>query len=179
MIKLQEVEWFATREPEIALQPTAEARRAAIRELRQDDSDLADEFERAKGRADQLGKVIRSSGDYPLLGRGDINLYSLFVERARNLVKPHGFVGLLTPSGIYGDQTAANFFKQISTRGNVYGLFDFENRKIYFKDVPRVVQVLCIDFRRERTSAWEDQMRVLLARLGRDKQPGSLLYSHS
>ena len=134
-IKLQEVEWFATREPEIALQQTAAARRAAIGELRQNDSDLADEFELAKERADQLGKVIRSSGDYPLLGRGDINLYSLFVERARSLVKPHGLVGLLTPSGIYGDKTAADFFKQISTRGHVYGLFDFENRKIFFKDV--------------------------------------------
>ena len=134
-IKLQEVEWFATRAPEIALQQTAAARRSAIRDLRQNDSELADNFERAKARADQLGKVIRASGDYPLLGRGDINLYSLFVERAMRLVKPDGLVGLLTPSGIYGDKTAANFFKQVSTRGNVYGLFDFENRKIFFKDV--------------------------------------------
>ena len=38
-----------------------------------------------------------------LLGGGDINLYSLFVERAMSLVKPDGFVGLLTPSGIYAD----------------------------------------------------------------------------
>ena len=84
-IKLQEVEWFATRAPEIALQQTAAARRSAIRDLRQNDSELADNFERAKARADQLGKVIRASGDYPLLGRGDINLYSLFVERAKSV----------------------------------------------------------------------------------------------
>ena len=134
-IKLQEVEWFATRAPDIALQQTAAVRRNAISDLRKNDPDLADDFERAKRRADQLGKVIRASGDYPLLGRGDINLYSLFVERARDLVKPNGLVGLLTPSGIYGDKTAADFFKQISTRGNVYGLYDFENRKIFFKDV--------------------------------------------
>ena len=141
VIKLQEIEWFATRAPEIALQPTAAARRNAIRDLRQKDSSLADDFELAKARADQLGEVIRGSGDYPLLGRGDINLYSLFVERAKNLVKPNGLVGLLTPSGIYGDKTTANFFKQISTRGNVYGLFDFENRRLgtgmppFFPDV--------------------------------------------
>ena len=134
-IKLQEVEWFATRAEDIALLPTAASRRNAIGNLRQTDTDLADDFERAKDRADQLSKVIRSSGDYPLLGRGDINLYSLFVERAKNLIKPDGLIGLLTPSGIYGDKTAAEFFKQISTRGNVYGLYDFENRKIFFKDV--------------------------------------------
>ena len=33
-IKLQEVEWFATRRPELALAPTAAARRAGIRKLR-------------------------------------------------------------------------------------------------------------------------------------------------
>ena len=43
-IKLQEVEWFATRAPEIALQQTAAARRSAIRDLRHNDSELADEF---------------------------------------------------------------------------------------------------------------------------------------
>ena len=152
-IKLQEVEWFATRAPEIALQQTAAARRSAIGELRQKDSNLADDFERAKARADQLGKVIRGSGDYPLLGRGDINLYSLFVERAKNLIKPDGFVGLLTPSGIYGDKTAADFFKQISTGGNVYGLFDFENRRLgtgmppFFPDVDSRFKFCALDFR--------------------------------
>ncbi len=134
-IKLQEVEWFATRAPDIALLSTPAARKSAINDLRQKDTDLADDFKHAKSRADQLGRVIRGSGDYPLLGRGDINLYSLFVERARDLIKPDGLVGLLTPSGIFGGKTAADFFKQISTSGNVYGLFDFENRKIFFKDV--------------------------------------------
>ena len=134
-IKLQEVEWFATRAPEIALLQTAAARKRAINELKGNDAQLATEFENAKSRADQLSKVIRTSGDYPLLGHGDINLYSLFVERARNLIKPDGFVGVLVPSGIYGDQTAAKFFKQVSTGGQVYNLFDFENRKVFFKDV--------------------------------------------
>ena len=44
------------------------------------------------------------------------------------LVKPDGIVGLLTPSGIYADKTAARFFKSVSTSGRVSGLFDFENR---------------------------------------------------
>ena len=79
--------------------------------------------------------MIRSSGHYPLLGGGDINLYSLFVERAMGLVNPGGIVGLLTPSGICADKTAAKFFRSISTNGRLGGLFDFENRKIFFKDI--------------------------------------------
>ena len=134
-IKLQEVEWFATRSPELALAPTAAARRRGIKQLRDEGDPLASEFDAAKLRADRLGQLVRSSGQYPLLGGGDINLYALFVERAMRLVKPDGIVGLLTPSGIYADKTAARFFKSVSTSGRVGGLFDFENRKIFFPDV--------------------------------------------
>ena len=134
-IKLQEVEWFATRAPEIALASTASARRAGISGLRDKEPTLAADYDAAKERADRFGQLVRASGHYPLLGGGDINLYSLFVERAMNLVKPDGVVGLLTPSGIYADLTAAKFFKSVSTSGRVAGLFDFENRKIFFKDV--------------------------------------------
>ena len=134
-IKLQEVEWFATRAPELALAPTAAARRKGIQRLRDAGDPLAAAFDDAKARADSLGQLVRVSGDYPLLGGGDINLYSLFVERAMHLVKPDGLVGLLTPSGIYADKTAADFFKSVSMGGRLRGLFDFENKKIFFKDI--------------------------------------------
>ena len=128
-IKLQEVEWFATRSPELALAPTAAARRAAIKELRDTGDGLTAEFDTAKGQADTLGRLVRTSGHYPLLGGGDINLYSLFVERATKLLKPDGMMGLLTPSGIYADKTAANFFKSVTGSQRVAGIYDFENRR--------------------------------------------------
>ena len=134
-IKLQEVEWFATHVPELAHAATAAARRNGIQQLRHQGDPLAEKFDAAKERADKLGQWFRASGNYPLLGGGDINLYSLFVERAMSLVKPDGIVGLLTPSGIYADKTAARFFKSVSTAGRVAGLFDFENKKIFFKDI--------------------------------------------
>ncbi len=134
-IKLQEVEWFATRVPELAHAATAAARRSGIKRLRDQGNPLVKEFDAAKERTDKLGQWIRACGHYPLLGGGDINLYSLFVERAMSLVKPDGIVGLLTPSGIYADKTAAKFFKSVSSAGRVAGLFDFENRKIFFKDI--------------------------------------------
>ena len=151
-IKLQEVEWFATRAPEIAKAPTAAARRTAIRGLRKAGEPLADEFDDAKARADELGRTVRKSGHYPLLGGGDINLYSLFVERAMSLIRPDGFVGLLTPSGIYADLTAAKFFKSVSTSGRLTSLFDFENRRLgtklphFFPDVDSRFKFCAIAF---------------------------------
>ena len=134
-IKLQEVEWFATRDRELARAPTAAARRKGIQQLRKQGASLAVEFDAAKAQSESLSQMVRSGGDYPLLSGGDINLYSLFVERSMSLIKPDGFVGLLTPSGIYADKTAARFFKSVSTKGRVGGLFDFENKKIFFKDI--------------------------------------------
>ena len=140
-IKLQEVEWFATRDPRLALAPTAAARRKGIQKLRKQGSPLASDFDAAKEQSEGMARMVRSCGDYTLLGGGDVNLYSLFVERAADLVKPGGFVGLLTPSGIYADKTAAPFFKSLSTGGRVGGLFDFENRRLgtdlppFFPDV--------------------------------------------
>ncbi len=128
-IKLQEVEWFADRAPEIARQQTAKARQDAIDKLRKKKDPIIAEFDSAKEYAEKLGLFFRESGHYPLLSKGDINLYSLFVERAMSLVKPDGLIGLLTPSGIYGDMTAADFFKSVSTTGRISGLFDFENRR--------------------------------------------------
>ena len=151
-IKLQEVEWFATREPEIAHALTAAARKAAIRRLRRQGGQLAGEYDAAQAQADQLGRMVRKSGHYPLLGSGDINLYSLFVERAMSLVKPNGFVGLLTPSGIYADLTAAKFFKSVSTSGHLSSLFDFENRRLgtdlppFFPDVDSRFKFCAISF---------------------------------
>ncbi len=140
-IKLQEVEWFATRAHDLALAPTAAARRKGIQQLRDQGASLAAEFDAAKAQSESLSQMVRSGGDYPLLSGGDINLYSLFVERSMSLIKPDGFVGLLTPSGIYADKTAARFFQSVSTNGRVGGLFDFENRRLgtdlppFFPDV--------------------------------------------
>ena len=140
-IEQQEVEWFAMRDAEVALAETGAARKALIgRRLRQGDL-LALEYEQVRDRAATMRALVRSSGEYPMLSGGRINLYSLFVERAMGLVKPDGFVGLLTPSGIYADKTAAKFFQSVSTGGRVSSLFDFENRRLgtglppFFPDV--------------------------------------------
>ena len=134
-IEQPEVEWFALRDNEIALAPTGARRKALIRQRTQSGDKLALEYQDVRQSAKSMRAYVKESGAYPMLSGGRVNLYSLFVERAMNLVKPNGIVGLLTPSGIYADKTAARFFKSVSTSGRVGGLFDFENRKIFFPDV--------------------------------------------
>ncbi len=176
-IKLQEVEWFATRAPAVALLPTAAQRKEAIKQLRERSDPLACEFDDAKTRADGLGEMIRKSGHFPLLGGGDINLYSLFVEKAMGLVKPDGLVGLLTPSGIYADKTAARFFRSVSTNGRVSGLFDFENRRFvsnlppFFPDVDSRFKFCALIFGGDDRAFTETRCGFFLDDSGRINDP--------
>lgn len=134
-IKLQEVEWFAEREPQIALQARAADRKKLIAEQQKKATPLAAQYREATERAEANARVLAKAGDYPLLGGGDVNLYSLFVERAQALVHERGIVALLTPSGIAADKGAAVFFKSIATTQRLGALFDFENRKHFFPDI--------------------------------------------
>jgi hypothetical protein len=138
-MKLQQVEWFAARRREIALAARASDRVRMIAALKQQGDPMANDYAKAATRAEAGVRMARDDGEYPLLSGGDVNIYSLFVERAMKLVKPKGIVGLLTPSGIASDKTAANFFKGLSTGGRLKSLFDFENRgtgrPLYFRDV--------------------------------------------
>lgn len=134
-MKLQEVEWFAERRRTIATQARASDRKRMIKALTRDGDPLATDYALAAQRAEDAARIARDCGEYPLLSSGDLNLYSLFVERASHLVKADGVVGLLTPSGIAADKGAAKFFRSIATTGRLAALIDFENRKKLFPDV--------------------------------------------
>ena len=134
-MKLQQVEWFAARKRDIAMALRASDRKRMIAELEEVGDSLADDFAKANARTEASARMARAGGDYPLLSGGDINLYSLFVERAMTIVKPEGMVGLLTPSGIASDKTAAKFFQGVATKGRLRALYDFENKKVFFPDV--------------------------------------------
>ena len=128
-IEQQEVEWFALRDYEIAHAATGAQRKTLIDQRTRQGDKRAVEYAAVQRTATAMRKYVRSSGSYPLLSGGRINLYSLFVERAMSLIKPDGFVGLLMPSGIYADKTASQFFKALSIKERIAGIFDFENRR--------------------------------------------------
>ena len=128
-IKLQQVEWFSARRPEIAKAARASDRKRMVSDLKSAGDPLAEDFSLANERAGAASRMARKGGDYPLLSGGDVNLYSLFIERAMTLVKPDGMIGLLVPSGIASDKTAAPFFKAVATESRLKALYDFENRR--------------------------------------------------
>jgi hypothetical protein len=138
-IKLQQVEWFAARRPEIAMAPRASDRGKLIAKLKADGDPLWNDFSHADARAADTARMARASGNYPLLSSGDTNLNSLFVERAHALVKPGGMVGLLIPSGIASDQSSSAFFRKVTGDKQIHCVIDFFNKRytgaLFFPDV--------------------------------------------
>ena len=102
-VKLQEKEWFAERNPEIANAPNAAARKKMIEALRADDPYLHIRFLDDLRKAEGESHLMRNSGRYPLCGRGDINVYTVFAEGMRSLLNAAGRLGCILPSGIVTD----------------------------------------------------------------------------
>ena len=155
-IKLQEQEFFASRDPDIANAPNAAARTKMIKALAdaEDGSParlLHQTFETAKRVAEASTVFFSSPKDedptkiawdkvskarrFPWTGRGDVNTYALFAEHFLNLANNQGGAGVIVPTGIATDATTAPFFGHLVSSQRLAGLIDFENRQNLFPAV--------------------------------------------
>lgn len=203
-MKLQQVEWFAERKPEIAHAARASDRKKLIAQLEADNDPLWQDFLAAQAAAEAGSRVARECGDYPLLSGGDTNLYSLFVERAQSLIHPRGLVGLLCPSGIAADKGAAEFFRTLTTPSPLWGvpkagnplgaeapaeltqgggegarlaaLYDFENRKGFFPDVHSCFKFCALVFGGEQRTVTAARCAFYLHTLEEANDPSRALH---
>lgn len=134
-IKLQENEFFARLDRDIAHAPKAADRKKMIAELPKKKPDLWKQYEIARASAENLLAYVQKSGFYPMMGRGDTNLYAVFAERALQLMANTGRTGILTPSGIATDDTTKLYFQHLVNNKMLAELWDFENREKVFPDV--------------------------------------------
>ncbi|ABC98542.1 hypothetical protein SYN65AY6LI_03075 [Synechococcus sp. 65AY6Li] len=151
-IKLQEEEFFAVRDPQIARAANAAARKRLIAALPQTNPALWEAYQRALHAAESASRFLRGSGQYPLTGRGDINTYSVFAERVRSLLNSKGQAGLIVPTGIATDATNQFFFADLVEKGQLVSLFDFENREKIFPAVDSRMKFCLLTIRSRSTS---------------------------
>ncbi|MDX0177645.1 Eco57I restriction-modification methylase domain-containing protein [Sinorhizobium meliloti] len=136
-IKLQEQEFFAARDPEIATAPNKAARSVLIKALKQAESgtaraDLAAEFEFASRAAEASSVFVRKSGRFPLSGVGDVNTYALFAEHFARLVRARGRAGVIVPTGIATDSSTSAFFGNLVANNQLATLLSFDEIRRWF-----------------------------------------------
>ena len=134
-VKKQEKEWFAQRVPDIANAPNAAARGKMINALKLSEPEIHEAFLHDVRAAEAASTFMRNSGRYPLCGRGDVNLYTIFAESMRDGVSSVGRVGCIVPSGIATDDTTKFFFQAIVDCEQLVVLFSFENEEFLFPGV--------------------------------------------
>lgn len=132
-VKLQEKEWFAARDPEIAAAPNAAARKKLIANLKTEDPSLHAAFLADLRATEGESTLLRNSGRYPLCGRGDVNTYAVFAELMRNAISRTGRVGVIIPTSISTDHTTRDFFANLVENESLVSLFGFYDRKRIFK----------------------------------------------
>jgi hypothetical protein len=103
--------------------------------LRADHDDISD--------AAGLVRFIRDSGVYSSCGRGHVNLYQPFLERALELARPGGRVGLILPWGLASDDGAASLRDRLLDRCETSSVIGFDNKAGIFP-VHRGVRFLAL-----------------------------------
>ena len=132
-IKLQEQEFFSTREPSIANARNAAARKKLIAALPATNPVLWKDWTSATRVAQGQSHFVRQSGRYPLCGKGDVNTYALFAEHNWNVLARRGCAGFIAPSGIVTDHTTKDFFNNLIDGSALDSVYHFENESLVFK----------------------------------------------
>ncbi len=153
-IKLQEEEFFATRNADVAKAKNKAERAQRIQWLsegmlakhlwpdlqhseheRAAEVRLFNEFLTAKRTADAASAFVHVNGNeggrYPLTGVGDVNTYALFSETIYQIVAPKGRAGFIVPSGLATDNSTKDFFGELISKKSLDSFFEFENEGFF------------------------------------------------
>ncbi|OXT66077.1 type II DNA modification enzyme [Pseudomonas aeruginosa] len=129
-------EFFSAYEPEIRfMSPNDQKQR--LDELLESD-ELATAWEEEKSRLYRTANFLRNSERFTLfaegnLGKGDFNVYRMFVEFAFRGVRPGGVAAQIVPENFYNGANAAALRQFVFDQMNLLTLVTFENtRQVWF-----------------------------------------------
>lgn len=139
-----EKEFFATYNPDVRAMKK-EARQEAIAELLEHPG-IKERWTVSRRGLYALAHFIKDGGRYRLfapgnLGKGDFNLYRMFVESALGLTAPGGSAAQVTPSGIYNGANAQAIRAELFDNWNLQVILGFVNvREEWFSGAHPMMQ---------------------------------------
>jgi hypothetical protein len=156
-IKLQEQEFFASRDPRVAEARNKAERAQRIQWLAEgslghhlhgteiphggDPAEIA--LHRAFLTARRVAEAMSvfahvngpDGGRFPLTGVGDVNTYALFAETFVQISQQNGRTGVIVPGGIATDHSTKAFFSNLIDTRKLISLIGFDNQKKIFPAV--------------------------------------------
>lgn len=139
-VKLQEQEFFALKDQEIATAKNAAARKKLIAQLDEINPRLAQEWQHALRVAATESHFMRESGRFPRGGVGDVNTYAVFTDHFWQLTKPTGYAGLIIPTGLVSGFTYRVFLSELLNTKSLAAFYGFENEDLIFPHITNKVK---------------------------------------
>src|SRR5207244_91173 len=96
------------------------------------DAGSRDARRQARHDISRVVRFVRDAGVYRTPARGHANRYQLFLERAIDLTRPGGRLGVVLPSGLTTDSGSASLRKLLLTTCDVDALIGIDNRRGIF-----------------------------------------------
>ena len=118
-ITVEELAFYALREPGLRGLPELADRRKRITLLDQQNPHWRAEFEAQQQHFATMRKFFSESDGYQLQGVGDTDLYQLFCERYRSLVREGGRLGVVLPRSAFLAKGAKGFRQWLFTNNSV------------------------------------------------------------
>ncbi len=128
-ITVEELAFYALREPGLRGLPDLADRRRRITELDQQNPDWRGEFEAEQARLANIRGFFSESGGYQLQGVGDKDLYQLFCERYSHLVRQDGRLGVVLPRTAFLAEGAKGFRQWLFANNSLRRLDLLRNRR--------------------------------------------------
>ena len=151
-ITVEELAFYALREPGLRGLPNLADRRRRIAELDEQNPEWREEFEAQQQQLATVRSFFSESGGYQLQGVGDTDLYQLFCERYSHLVRKEGRLGVVLPRTAFLAQGARGFRQWLFTNNSLRRLdLLLNNRSWAFTIHPQYTIALLTGQRRTPT----------------------------
>src|SRR5262249_15926549 len=130
-------------------------RSKAIKRLEVSDPLLYNEYQDALIKTNKSINYFKCEHLFKYGNAGLLNTYPLFTELVLNKVNSKGKVGLVIPSGIFGDDTLSPLFRHAVENNFIESIIDFENATKIFPCVHRQFRFSVVTFNKSQRSKKE------------------------
>ncbi|WP_255027142.1 N-6 DNA methylase [Rhodococcus sp. GA1] len=136
-VEIDETEYFSTLSTEISEEKRATQRKKLISKLLVENDHINTRYQHDKRHVAAAAHFLKQSGAYPLSVSRRLNTYRLFAERFSQIVGHRGACGIITPTGLATEPSAANFRKDLIRSSRLQSVFDFVNTRRTYLYEPR------------------------------------------
>lgn len=125
-------EYYAQFDERIESKLTRAQAEARIAELNAFDPAIEQRWQGQVARIEAAAAYYKKSSDFTRQGRGDTATHKLFLERGYSLLRPHGRLAFVIPSGIYADLGTKELREMLLNEGHIEYLYNFSNERFFF-----------------------------------------------